>query len=259
MKRLWITDVHASLPAFEAVLRAAGDVDEVVFLGDIVGYGPHPSECVDLLRTLCPKAIRGNHDSSVFSVKNHTFQNMKSDVDWDEWTFHQLDESQLRYLRALPDELTVVSAGHEIRAIHHPAGAPYLHPAMSDRLLAGYFQNISGAIVFFGHSHRMIDRVIDGRRFVCFPSVGQARNGDIRAGYGLEIDGKLNFRFVACDVRKVIADVHRIGLPEKFCERWINFISTGFDREWSRDFIPDNLQDKHGPEASGPAEINFQD
>ena len=50
MKRLWIADIHANLPAFEAVLADAGAVDDIVFLGDIVGFGPNPAECIELLR-----------------------------------------------------------------------------------------------------------------------------------------------------------------------------------------------------------------
>lgn len=59
MRRLLIADVHANLPAFEAVLRDAGPVDEVVFLGDIVGFGPHPAEC-KLMPSLLPPALE--HD-----------------------------------------------------------------------------------------------------------------------------------------------------------------------------------------------------
>ncbi len=46
MRRLWITDVHANLPALEAVLADAGVVDEIICLGDVVGWGPHPSACI---------------------------------------------------------------------------------------------------------------------------------------------------------------------------------------------------------------------
>ena len=67
MRRLFIADVHANLPALEAVLRDAGPVDEVVFLGDIVGYGPHPAACVDLLGRLGARAIRGNHDTDTLA------------------------------------------------------------------------------------------------------------------------------------------------------------------------------------------------
>ncbi|MBU0606911.1 MAG: metallophosphoesterase family protein, partial [Armatimonadetes bacterium] len=69
MKRLWIADVHANLPAFVAVLADAGAVDEVIFLGDVVGYGPHPAECVDLLARLQPQAVLGNHDAAVLALQ----------------------------------------------------------------------------------------------------------------------------------------------------------------------------------------------
>ena len=61
MRRLWLADVHANLPAFEAVLADAGPVDEVLFLGDIVGYGPNPRECIDAVMK-CSVCLLGNHD-----------------------------------------------------------------------------------------------------------------------------------------------------------------------------------------------------
>ena len=65
MKRLLLADIHATLPAFEAVLAAAEDVDEIVCLGDVVGYGPHPAACVELLMSLGAKSVVGNHDLEV--------------------------------------------------------------------------------------------------------------------------------------------------------------------------------------------------
>ena len=103
MKRLWIADVHANLPAFEAVLQNAGTVDEIVFLGDIVGYGPHPSACIDLLKHLQPKAVLGNHDASVLALGRRAARYSRP-VNWDEWTHDQLNDSQLSYLAALPTD-----------------------------------------------------------------------------------------------------------------------------------------------------------
>jgi len=235
MRRLWIADVHANLPAFEAVLADAGAVDDIVFLGDIVGCGPHPSACVDLLRQLKAKAILGNHDISVLAVMGHAARR-SNPVAWDEWTFDQLNESQVSYLQTLPSELTIPFRGANAKAIHHPPGVPYLYPAMPDSVLAKHLQTVSDPVVFCGHSHRQIDRTVNGCRYVCIPPVGQSRNGDARSGYAVENNGTLVFRFVPYDIERVVADIQRIGLADEYCQRWITFLRTGFDVEWSREY-----------------------
>lgn len=235
MKRLWIADVHATLPAFEAVVADAGEVDDIVFLGDIVDFGPHPSECIDLLRQLDAQVVQGNHDAAILAIGKRSAERAVP-LSWTEWTFDQLSESQLSFLASMPTELSIDSCGTTIQAMHHPAGAPYLHPAMPDAVLAGHLQAIPYAVVFCGHSHRGIDRTVNGCRYVCIPSISQPRNGGPRAGYAVEHDGALEFRYVAYDVERVAADIQRIGLPEKFCQRWLRFLRTGFDVEWSFDY-----------------------
>ena len=238
MRRLWIADVHASLPAFEAVLADAGAVDEIVFLGDIIGCGPGPSACIDLLKQLDAKVVLGNHDASVIAIRSLATQRPNSVMieNWDEWTFNQLNESQLSYLETLPTELTVVSSGVNVKVMHHPPGVPYLRQAMPDSILANHLQNVLDPVIFCGHSHRQIDRTVNGRRYVCIPPVGQSQNGDIRAGYAIENDGDLAFHYVPYDIEQVVVDIEKIGLPEEFCQRWVHFLHTGFDIEWSREY-----------------------
>lgn len=241
MKRLWLADVHANLPAFEAALADAGRSDEVVFLGDIVGFGPHPLACIERLRRLDAKVVLGNHDAAVLAVRERAVRRSPP-LEWDEWTFDQLHESHLSYLASLPAELSVTFCGAAATAMHHPPGAPYLHPAMPDAVLAGYLQAAAHAAVVCGHSHRQIDRFVNGRRYVCVPSVGQPRNGDTRAGYAVEEDGTLLFRFVRYDVEQVVADVEKIGLTSAFRGRWVRFLRTGWDAEWSREYRPERAR-----------------
>lgn len=240
MRRLWIADVHANLPAFEAVLADAGAADDFVFLGDIVGCGPHPSACIDLLRGLDAKVILGNHDAAVLAVGARAPRRSNS-LDWDGWTFDQLDESQLSYLASLPTELAVDFCGASAQAMHHPPGAPYLHPAMPDSVLARHLHAVPYPVVLCGHSHRHIDRTVNGRRYVCVPPVGQPRNGDTRAGYAVEKDGDLAFSFVPYDIERVVIDVQSVGLADEYCQRWIRFLRTGSDVEWSREFRREGL------------------
>ncbi|MCK5805344.1 MAG: metallophosphoesterase, partial [Lentisphaeria bacterium] len=106
MKRLLLADVHAGLHAFEAVLADAPPVDEILFLGDIVGYGPHPAQCVDLLRTLDARCILGNHDEDVLQERrrSHPEGTPSPHALWLRWTLEQLDGEQLDFLESFPME-----------------------------------------------------------------------------------------------------------------------------------------------------------
>ena len=204
-----------------------------------MGFGPHPSGCIDLLRQLDAKMVLGNHDSRILDIGNRGARRA-APVDWDEWTLDQLTESQLSFLASMPTELSVDSCGTIIQVMHHPAHAPYLHPAMPDTVLASHLQAVPYPVVFCGHSHRQIDRTVNGYRYVCIPPIGQPRNRDPRAGYAVEHDGNLEFRYVTYDVERVAADIQTIGLPEEFCQRWLRFLHTGFDVQWSREYKDDH-------------------
>ncbi len=236
MRRLLIADVHASLPALEAVLADADQVDDIVFLGDLVGYGPHPAECVDLLRSVGTRAILGNHDLGVLAKPSRAADSPSSPgAIWRRWTWQQLDDAQRSYLLALPVSLTIDCLGRHTTVVHSSPSKKYLHPAMPDDALAAEFVDVPGDMLLFGHSHRVIDRTVSGRRYVCVKAVGQPRDGDPRAGYAVEEDGMLTHHVVAYDVDRVIRDLARVPLPAAFVTRWSAFLRTGHDREWSRE------------------------
>ena len=237
MTRLFLADVHANLPAFTAVLDDADPADEVFFLGDIIGCGPHPAACVDLLRDLNAQAIVGNHDLAILARSASTTP-LIPPVDWDEWTRRQLSPAQLDYLSSLPLGMSAASCGQNVNMIHRSTADFYLHPAMPDHLLDTYFRDVPGDVVYCAHSHRLINRIVRGRRLVCLPSIGQPRNGDPRAGYAIEKDDRLQFRFVEYDVESTAAALRKIGLPTPFLTRWECFLRTACDPEWSREYLP---------------------
>ena len=235
MTRLWLADVHANLPAFEAVLADAGQVDEVLFAGDVVGWGPHPAQCVDLFRSLQARAIVGNHDLAILA-RDPAVGVSPPPVNWDDWSRCQLSDDQIAYLSSLPLDMTVESCGQVVHLIHRSSVDRYLHPAMPDSMLEAYFRDVPGQVVYCGHSHRLIDRVVGGRRLVCLPPVGQPRDSDPRAGYAIEEGGVLRFQRVEYDVESMVSDLRQIGLGEGFCTRAERFLRTGFDPEWSREY-----------------------
>ena len=109
MRRLLIADAHAALPALEAVLADVGPVDDVVFLGDAVGYGPHPGECVDLLRATGARCVLGNHDAEVLSEPGYNLDTARWPHQyWLRWTYDQLSTDQPRSMATKPAWIPVV-------------------------------------------------------------------------------------------------------------------------------------------------------
>jgi len=235
VKRLILADIHANLPAFEAVLRDAPEVDEILFLGDIIGYGPHPAECLDRLRSLSPQAILGNHDEEALRRANATVWTASAHDLWLRWTLDQLDLDQLVYLRAMPSSLRIQAGQQDVTVIHQTPGPGYLRPSSSPEEIARALAGVPSRVVYSGHVHRAMRHRVDDRELICFPAVGQPRNRDPRAGYAVETDGDLEFRYVAYDVATTAAANAQIPLPPAFAARWDRFLHTAYDPEWSRE------------------------
>jgi predicted phosphodiesterase len=105
MRVLVISDIHANLAALHAVLkRARGEYDTVFCLGDLVGYGPHPNECVELLSGCCSLVLAGNHDLAVGGVIEYAdfSSHARNAV---QWTCARISGKNKAYLAALPPRI----------------------------------------------------------------------------------------------------------------------------------------------------------
>src|SRR5579885_493705 len=126
-RHLVLSDIHANLTALEAVLEAAGQWDDVLCLGDLVGYGPDPNEVVDRLRTLGARTVRGNHDRVAAGLADAEEFNAAARMAI-EWTRKQLRPDLLSYLRQLPpgpvecDGLILVHGAGSLRGAAARAG-----------------------------------------------------------------------------------------------------------------------------------------
>jgi hypothetical protein len=118
MKILVIADIHSNLTAFNAVLEDAGkrvELDEIWNLGDVVGYGPDPHECIQLLKRICKVCVAGNHDLAVAgNLESSRFNEGIAEIL--EWTRQQLSFEDKEFLEGLPILLRKVnllwSMGH---------------------------------------------------------------------------------------------------------------------------------------------------
>ena len=246
MRYALISDIHANLPALEAVLGHIGAqkaIGATYHLGDLVGYAPWPHETVDLLRAFKIPGVAGNYDSTVGTDYKHCGckyedprQEELSHVSY-EWTRKHVLPGTKAYLAALPLRIDLKPLGGHIARptvilVH---GTPTLNTLYwtEDRPDAFCLQmaSIAGAnagdVIAFGHTHKPWHRVVDGIHFVNTGSVGRPKDGDWRAGYVLldvdESGARVEFARVEYDLKAAMQGIRDSDLPDEFAD----YLQTG--------------------------------
>jgi diadenosine tetraphosphatase ApaH/serine/threonine PP2A family protein phosphatase len=142
-----VSDVHGNIESLEEALRRISGEDALISLGDVVGYGPNPNQCVAALRERCRHAVLGNHDLA--AVENFGVENFNPAARTAiRWTQGQLDDESRGWLNALPYELRFP----EFLLVH---GAPvnYFEYILDKAAAARAFDQTDARIVFVGHTH----------------------------------------------------------------------------------------------------------
>ena len=245
MRIALISDIHANLPALEAVLAdiAGRDVDATYHVGDLVGYAPWPNETVDLLRTRNIAGVAGNYDSTVASAYKHcgckyedANQEQLSHLSY-QWTLQHTHDEAKAFLRALPFRLDLrLGGGHAAGAtlilVH---GTPTLNTVYwtEDRpdsfclQMARLAGAKAGDVIAFGHTHKAWYREAEGVHFVNTGSVGRPKDGDWRAGYVLlDVTGSsvgVEMVRVDYDIDRTMRGILDSDLPHDFAD----YLKTG--------------------------------
>jgi putative phosphoesterase len=228
-----IGDVHANLPALEAVLDHARhrEVEAIWNVGDFVGYGAFPNQVVERLRREQAVSIAGNYDLKVlaFKKKRKKWRKKKQLQKFlaFQWTYHTLTKKNRRYLRSLPGERELQVEGHRVLLTHgSPASEDeHLTPHTPEKRLHELASMVEADLVICGHSHQPFVGQVDGVRFVNTGSVGRPDDGDPRACYAiLQIghssgrDLQVHHYRVAYDVERALTAIREQGLPEAFAQ-----------------------------------------
>ncbi len=229
MRILVFSDIHSNLTALEAVLAAAGNVDAYWCLGDIVGYGPDPNECIarvrDLPNLIC---VRGNHDAATLGeVDQHTFNHEASLAI--SWTKRVLNADSQEFLLSLPERLI-----HDnITIVHGSPRNPVWDYVMDYMTALRMFQFFDTRICLVGHTHVPAiwkesesaapkSPVMDFNKTVILSktilnpgSVGQPRDHDNRAAYAFldPEESTWELRRVAYEISSVQERIKKSGLP----------------------------------------------
>ncbi len=227
---LLIGDVHANLPALEAVLEDAGNrgFSSIWNAGDLTGYGGFPDEVVKRLRKEDTQSVAGNYDLKVLNAKEkEDVEKKESPEIWNtiRWTYNHLSKKSRKYLKSLPEEQRLEAGGKRILLTHRsPSPIEPETPAESLRELA---QLADADVIIFGHSHIPFFRQINGVWFINPGGTGRQDNGDTRASYAILQTNPLevNHYLVVYDTEKAVAAVRKKGLPEVFAQMILQGLS----------------------------------
>ena len=232
-------DIHANLPALEAVLTHAHSLggSTIWNTGDFVGYGAFPDEVVKRLHQEGATSIIGNYDLKAlkFPRRKEKWRQSKHPQKWlaFQWAYQNLSETSRAILRSLPQEAILEEGGRRILLTH---GSPAsneeaLSPETSeDRLrelldLAIERHGAPVDAVICGHSHQAFTRQVEDAWFINTGSVGRPDDGDPRACYAILSIGQDLFQVehhrVAYDIARAVRAIQANGLPETFAQMLI--------------------------------------
>ena len=229
MKILVISDIHGNLAALDAVREKA---DMVFCLGDIVNYGPYPKACIERIRGLTDKVVRGNHDNAIgrdmdcgCSVKYQELSDAGKI-----FTKAALNAEEKDFLGNLSTTINIELEGKKFLLSH---GSPigdmykYLRPDVSDKQLESELKDIAADIVFIGHTHLPMVRAINGVSIVNPGSVGQPRDGIPMASYAIWEDGRIEVKRVRYDIEATVKGLQTTNIPPNQVSILIKILREG--------------------------------
>ncbi|MFB3778371.1 MAG: metallophosphoesterase [Bryobacteraceae bacterium] len=194
MKIVVISDIHGNLEALEAI---TGSWDELWVLGDLVNYGPNPSEVVDFVRRNATVVVRGNHDHAIgYGVDpqcSAPFREMARAMQV--YTESVLNDDQKAFLRELPVTARRTVDGRRFFLCHATPSDPlfrYLRPESPD--WPAELAQADADVLLVGHTHLPFRAVLGGREVVNPGSVGQPKHGSPEACYAVWEDGRFLLR-----------------------------------------------------------------
>lgn len=255
---LILSDIHANLAALESVLSAAeGQYDQIWCLGDVVGYGPKPNECTEIIQEQAALCVMGNHDWAVLGLPG---------IDVDDfnpharqavlWTRDELRPENCAYLHTLASKPIHPDGVDDILITHASPREPVWEYVLTPSIAMENFAEFAESICLVGHTHKPaiyrwqlhddLDSEHDGRqdatvdflqpqlgmhvqldtsprqRLIINPgSVGQPRDNDARAAYAILDLAEMTWCYqrVAYPVELTQSQMRAAALPRRLVDR----------------------------------------
>ncbi len=242
MRYLVLSDIHANLAAFTAVLDDTPSFDRIWCIGDVIGYGPDPNECIALLRQHDHACVAGNHDWATLGHLDTDDFNPDARRALD-WTRANLEEAGRSYLEQLPTSMIL----DDFTLVHGSPRQPIWEYILYAGIAASNFEHLTTPYCFVGHTHAPVmfqetsrdgTQAVDtflpayneplelplGRLILNPGSVGQPRDSDPRSCYViLDTDAHtVLYRRVEYPIEKTQQRMYQLGLPMRLAARLSN-------------------------------------
>ncbi len=223
MKLAIISDIHGNQIALEAVLadiKKTG-VDQIICLGDIANVGPHPSQCIDIVRDLNCPVIQGNHE--LYLLGQFETDEWRTSPIWAgmRWSREQLRPDQFEYIANLPYQYEIAGNGRARATFVH--GSPLSQyrgflPRHNNKAIAKRMNGLDNTTLFCGHTHIPLYRPWSNTWLVNTGSLGMPIDGTPTAKYVIAVQQKrewrVEYRMIEYNTNKLMAEFDASGLQQ---------------------------------------------
>jgi putative phosphoesterase len=239
MKAALIGDIHANLPALQAVLDHSREQGATAIwnTGDLVGYGAYPHEVIRQLRGEEALSTIGSYDQQVLRFKNRKerWRRKKRFEEYTalEWAYNQLSKKDRKFLRFLSQEVRLTVEGRRVLLLHGCPGqsAKSVGAKEPPEALVALASDTGADLIVCGRSHKPSARQVNDSWFINPGSVGLPVDGDPRASYALlhvsRDKVQVQHHRLSYDVEQTVATLRENDLPEAF----VDMFQQGLDLE----------------------------
>jgi len=230
VRLLVVADVHANWAALAAL---PADYDRLICLGDLVGFGPQPKECLDFIRERAALILRGNHDHALGADADPRSGEARRDLALATLALQRagLSPADRAYLASLPLSAKFAADGYRFYATHaSPRNNLYssmLTPDLPDDALRKQISRVKADFILVAHTHLPMVRGIGSRVVVNPGSLGLPTDGSPEASYAVIDNGSVEIRRIPYDVERTITALHETSLPAEMIARLAATLRAG--------------------------------
>jgi putative phosphoesterase len=221
MKVAFISDIHSNLEALETVVKEIDklNVEKIFCVGDVIGYGANPNECLNVIKNKRIPCVMGNHEEAVILKDTSNFNVYAAEAI--EWTIHRITKDNLKFIKSFPEKLGIDVDGFKVLVVHGSPFDPINEYVYPDYPLERIVDAVDVDVIVMGHTHVPFVKEVKGCLVINSGSVGQPRDRNPGACYLILdiLERKAEIFRAKYDIKKAAEKIIKAGLPEILAQR----------------------------------------